>query len=168
MRFYPPGPHGRLVFGERPGQIAVEDVAARHADGTFDRKLAAMFEGDYTVRYHLAPPLLSRPGPDGRPAKRTFGPWMRRVFSVLARCKRLRGTALDPFGRTAERRMERALIDEYRATVEALLPRLTRDNLEVAIEIASLPDSIRGFGPVKEQAVRQAAARREALLQRFG
>ena len=144
------------------------EVARLHADGTFDRKLAAMFEGEFTVRYHLAPPLLSRPGPDGRPAKRTFGPWMRGAFAVLARCRRLRGTALDPFGRTAERRMERALIDEYCAMIEALLPRLTPENLALAVEIASLPDSIRGFGPVKEQAVRQAGARREALLRQFG
>jgi indolepyruvate ferredoxin oxidoreductase len=125
----------------------------------------AQFGGAFTPRFHLAPPLLSRPGPDGRPVKRAFGPWMLRVFAVLARLKVLRGTALDPFGRTAERRMERALIRQYEEDMAEVLskPR-TGAAREAARALAEVPLSIRGFGPVKEAAAQAAAARRADLL----
>jgi len=128
------------------------------------QKARAEFEGELGLRFHIAPPLLSRIGADGRPAKRSFGPWMLGVFRVLAGMKRLRGTAFDPFGYTAERRMERRLIAQYEADMAALLPTVDPDSVELLRELAELPLSIRGFGPVKHAAAAVAAKRREALL----
>jgi indolepyruvate ferredoxin oxidoreductase len=121
------------------------------------------------VKFHLAPPLLAKPDPrTGEPNKMQFGPWMRGAFTVLAKLKFLRGTALDLFGRTEERRMERALIAEYARTVETLLMGLTRDNHALAVEIASLPETIRGFGHIKAKSVDMARAKQAELLARFG
>jgi indolepyruvate ferredoxin oxidoreductase len=144
------------------------EVARLYTDGTFRSKIAAMFEGDYKLVFHLAPPLLAKPDPrTGEPAKMSFGPWMLGAFKVLAKLKRLRGTALDIFGRTDERRMERALITDYEATVETLLQGLTRDNHAIAIEIASLPETVRGYGHIKAKSVAAARAKREELLARY-
>ena len=113
-----------------------------------------MFEGDYRVVYHLAPPLLARKDPtSGEPRKIRFGAWMLPVFKVLSSMRFLRGTALDPFGYTEERRTERALIREYEATVERLLARLTAQNHALAVQIASIPDEIRGFGHIKARSI---------------
>ncbi|GAB4383681.1 indolepyruvate ferredoxin oxidoreductase family protein [Albidovulum sp.] len=122
------------------------------------------FEGDFRMTFHLAPPILSRIGPDGRPVKRAFGPWILPLFRILARMKRLRGTPFDLFGRTAERRMERALIAQYEADMAEILPKVTPATLEAARALARLPLEIRGFGPVKAAAERAAAKRREELL----
>jgi indolepyruvate ferredoxin oxidoreductase len=122
------------------------------------------FEGELKLSYHMAPPLLSRPGPDGRPAKRRFGAWVGRLFPLLAAARPLRGTPLDPFGHTAERRMERALIAQYEADMAEILPVVTPATRDAAIALAELPLQIRGFGPVKEAAAAKAAARREELL----
>ena len=128
-----------------------------------------MFEGDYRVNFHLAPPLLAKPDPQtGEPRKMRFGPWMLRAFGLLARLKGLRGTALDIFGRTAERRMERALIVEYEQTVEALLAGLSRDSHALAVEIASLPEAIRGFGHIKAKSVEAARKKQAELISRYG
>ena len=127
-------------------------------------KAAAEFDGDLTLTYHLAPPVISRIGPDGRPAKRAFGPWMGRVFPQLAKLKVLRGTPFDPFGYTAERRMERALIKEYEADMTELLRIQRPDTRDAALALAALPLDIRGFGPVKDANARKAAKRREELL----
>ncbi len=127
-----------------------------------------MFEGDYRVVYHLAPPLLARPGKaGGEPKKMRFGPWTFGLFKILARVKRLRGTPLDPFGWTEERRTERALIDEYEAAVETLLANLDRERHGLAVQIASLPDEIRGFGHIKMKSIAVARAKREELLARL-
>jgi indolepyruvate ferredoxin oxidoreductase len=143
-------------------------VARLYTDGAFTKKIEAMFEGDYKVKFHLAPPLLARPDPrTGEPRKMQFGPWMMLPFRVLAKLKFLRGTALDLFGRTAERRMERALIAEYEQTVATLLAGLTRDNHALAVEIASLPEAIRGFGHIKAKSVDAARAKQAELLQRY-
>src|SRR5690606_23403183 len=117
----------------------------------------------------LAPPLFSRVDPrTGRPRKIAFGPWILPVLRLLAHGKRLRGTRFDPFGRLAERRVERALIEEYERLLEVeILPGLDAARLDLAVEIASLPQSIRGFGPVKERAIEATAARRGALLARW-
>ncbi|PPB81705.1 indolepyruvate ferredoxin oxidoreductase [Albidovulum inexpectatum] len=122
------------------------------------------FEGDFGLTFHLAPPLLSRPGPDGRPKKREFGPWILPVFRVLARMHRLRGTPLDPFGYGAERRRERALIRQYEKDMREIFPLVTPETLEPALALARLPLEIRGFGPVKEKAMREAEKRRQELL----
>jgi indolepyruvate ferredoxin oxidoreductase len=144
------------------------EVARLYAGGAFRRKIEAMFEGDYRLVFHLAPPLLARPDPrTGEPAKMSFGPWMMGVFRLLSKLKGLRGTALDVFGRTEERRTERALIAEYEQTVATLLAGLTRDNHALAVEIASLPETIRGFGHVKAKSVAAARSKREDLLARY-
>ena len=137
------------------------EVARLHLET--ERKVRAEFDGDLRLTYHLAPPLLSRRGSDGRPVKRAFGPWMRRVFGVLAALRFLRGTPLDPFGYTAERRMERALIRQYEADMAALGPLLRAEIMDAAVALAELPLAIRGFGPVKAQAELEAAKRREEL-----
>jgi indolepyruvate ferredoxin oxidoreductase len=144
------------------------EVARLYTDGAFLKKIEGMFEGDYKVNFHLAPPLLAKPDPQtGEPRKMQFGPWMMGAFKVLARLKGLRGTAFDIFGRTEERRMERALIGEYEATVEALLQGLTRDNHALAVEIASLPESIRGYGHLKAKSAEAARKKRDELLTRY-
>ncbi|KPQ08573.1 MAG: indolepyruvate ferredoxin oxidoreductase [Rhodobacteraceae bacterium HLUCCA12] len=127
-------------------------------------KARAEFEGDFTPHFHLAPPMLGGTGPDGRPRKRRFGPWMLHAFRLLARLKGLRGTPFDPFGYSHERRMERALIAQYEADMGDVLPRLTPENRDLILELALLPLSIRGFGPVKDANAKAAARRREELL----
>jgi len=145
------------------------EVARLFASGDFMKKIDGMFEGDYRVNFHLAPPLLAKPDPQtGEPRKMRFGPWMLRAFGLLARLKGLRGTALDIFGRTAERRMERALIVEYEQTVEALLAGLSRDSHALAVEIASLPEAIRGFGHIKAKSVEAARKKQAELISRYG
>jgi indolepyruvate ferredoxin oxidoreductase len=144
------------------------EVARLYATGEFKKKIEGMFEGDYRLNFHLAPPLLAKTDPlTGEPRKMQFGPWMLSAFGLLAKLKGLRGTPLDVFGRTAERRMERALIGEYERTMEALLAGLTPDNQALAVEIASLPEAIRGFGHVKAKSVVAARARQAELLARY-
>jgi len=144
------------------------EVARLHAHSGFRERLAEEFEGDYRVELHLAPPLLARRDPDtGRPRKRTFGPWLLPVLGLLARLRRLRGTPLDPFGYMRERRLERRLIREYEAVVAELLAGLDHDNHALAVEIAGLPEEMRGFGHVKEANVTRAKAREAALLAAF-
>jgi indolepyruvate ferredoxin oxidoreductase len=139
------------------------EVARLYTDPAFMQKIEGMFEGDVKLKFHLAPPLLARKDKQGRLMKQEFGPWMMKAFGVLAKLKGLRGTAFDVFGYTEERKMERALIQEYRRTVEALLPKLTAENLAQAVAIASIPEDIRGFGHVKERNL-AAAKRKEAEL----
>jgi indolepyruvate ferredoxin oxidoreductase len=140
------------------------EVARLHTDPAFERRIAQMFEGDFKLVHHLAPPAIARRNARGELVKRPFGPWMHTAFGWLARFKGLRGTALDPFGRSAERRMERALIDEYRQTVDELLAGLDAAKLPLALEIARLPEEIRGYGHVKERHLAAVRARRERLL----
>jgi indolepyruvate ferredoxin oxidoreductase len=151
--------------------LAVKDeyeVARLYTDGEFERRVAATFEGDYQLRFHLAPPLWVKPDPvTGQIAKRQYGPWMRTAFRLLAQLKGLRGTAFDLFGRGAERRMERQLLADYEAQVEHLLTRITAANLSLAVEIASLPEQIRGYGQVKDYHLRAAKMREKELLARF-
>ncbi|HEX7249800.1 MAG TPA: indolepyruvate ferredoxin oxidoreductase family protein [Burkholderiales bacterium] len=145
------------------------EVARLHADGEFRRKIEGMFEGDYRVVYYLAPPLLARTDPrTGEPKKMRFGPWMGPVFKLLSSLKGLRGTPLDIFGYTEERRAERALIREYEETVERLLAGLTQQNHAAAIQIASLPEEIRGYGHIKAKSIATARAKREELMAAFG
>ena len=144
------------------------EVARLYTSGTFEAEIAEHFEGPYRLRFHLAPPLFAPRDPvNGHLRKLEFGGWMLGAFRVLARCKRLRGTRLDPFGYTAERRFERGLIGEYEATIGDLLERLTLGNRDIALEVARLPLSIRGFGHVKEAAAERAHARQRNLLARY-
>jgi indolepyruvate ferredoxin oxidoreductase len=125
------------------------EVARLHTDTGFLEKIASQVEGDYTVHYHLAPPMIAKANDKGELQKQRFGPWMKSAFRVLAKLKGLRGTAFDPFGRTEERRTERALIGEYRASIEELLKGLNAGNLAQAVAIAKIPEDIRGYGHVK-------------------
>ena len=141
------------------------EVARLYTDGEFQKQLAAQFEGEYQLEFHLAPPLLAKRDPvSGHPKKRRYGPWMLKVFTLLARFKGLRGTALDPFGYSEERKRERALIGEYEQTVERLLTSLDTARHALAMEIATLPEQIRGFGHVKEANLAKAKAREAELL----
>ncbi len=143
------------------------EVARLHADTAFKAKIEGMFEGDYKVKFHLAPPLFAKRDAEGHLVKQEFGPWMMKAFGVLAKLKFLRGTAFDLFGHTEERKIERALIGQYRATIEALLPKLTMLNLPKAAAIASIPEDIRGFGHVKEKNLKAAKEKEAALLKEF-
>jgi indolepyruvate ferredoxin oxidoreductase len=146
------------------------EVARLYANGHFERQVAAAFEGD-NLRYefHLAPPLLARKDPaTGVPRKMSFGPWMMRVFRALAKLKSLRGTSLDLFGYTHERKTERRLIRDYETLLEEVVTGgLAPRNHAVAVGLAAVPQKIRGFGHIKERNL--AAAKREEadLLARF-
>ena len=139
------------------------EVARLHADAAFAAKIGEMFEGEVKLVHHFAPPILGRTDAQGRPVKQAFEPWMHKALPWLAKLKFLRGTAFDPFGRTEERRTERALIQEYRASVEALLARLSKERLDAALEIARLPLEIRGFGHVKAANLEKVRAKWAAL-----
>ncbi|MEQ9331574.1 indolepyruvate ferredoxin oxidoreductase family protein [Thalassobaculum sp.] len=141
------------------------EVARLHMETGFRAELDRQFEGDFTVRYHLAPPLL--PGPKdarGRPRKRAFGPWIQGPMRLLAKLRRLRGTPFDPFGHTAERRMERDLIGWYEDLVETVLARLPTGDRATLLALARAPLEIRGYGPVKQAAVARARAEVDRLL----
>jgi indolepyruvate ferredoxin oxidoreductase len=140
------------------------EVARLHTQTGFDARIASMFEGDYRIVHHLAPPMLAKRNEKGELVKRAYGPWMRHAFSVLARLKGLRGTALDPFGRTEERRTERALIGQYRACIVELLAGLDAAKLAQAVEIARIPEEIRGYGHVKARHLEPARRKWDALM----
>ena len=144
------------------------EVARLYVEGTFRRELEAQFEGDFKLSFHMAPPLLARRDADtGELKKIAFGPWLFTVFKLLAKLKGLRGTRLDPFGHSAERRRERALIGEYEATVAELIAGLGPDSHALAVEIASVPEHIRGFGHVKRRHLEAAKQREAELLAAF-
>ena len=143
------------------------EVARLHTDPAFAAKIAGLFEGDYKIKFHLAPPLVSKKDAKGHLIKQEFGPWMMSAFKVLAKFKGLRGTALDMFGYTAERKMERGLIASYRQTVTTLLTKLTAENLPNAVAIASIPEEIRGYGHVKERHLAAAKLKESALIAAF-
>jgi indolepyruvate ferredoxin oxidoreductase len=143
------------------------EVARLHTETGFQERIAAQFEGDYKVHYHLAPPLLAKRNAKGELVKRKYGPAMAMGFQVLAKLRGLRGTPLDVFGRSEERRTERALIGEYRASIEEVLPRLAVDNHALALEIAAVPEQIKGYGHVKERNLAAARPRWDALLRQW-
>ncbi|CAL96049.1 indolepyruvate ferredoxin oxidoreductase family protein [Azoarcus olearius] len=141
------------------------EVARLYVDPAFWARVDETFEGDYEVRFHLAPPFLARLDPrTGRIPKKAFGAAVLHVFRWLARLRRVRGTRWDIFGYTAERRAERALITQYEADVAELLASLSEPRLALAVDIAGIPDVIRGFGPIKARNMEEAARRRAALL----
>ncbi|MBO6850988.1 MAG: 2-oxoacid:acceptor oxidoreductase family protein, partial [Marinobacter sp.] len=135
------------------------EVARLFSNGSLRKQLTEEFEGEVELEFNLAPPLLSRGKNGERPKKIKFGPWMETVFALLAKARGLRGTPLDPFGYTADRRLERRIIREYEADVAFLLRHLSADHAVAARNLASLPAKIRGYGPVKEHAYQ--AARKE-------
>jgi indolepyruvate ferredoxin oxidoreductase len=144
------------------------EVARLHADPAFHQGIAAQFEGPYRLNYYLAPPLIARRDRhSGVPRKRRFGPWVGAVFRRLARLKVLRGTPFDPFGYTQERRTERALIREYEAMIDEVLARLDTHNHALAVELAWLPEHIRGFGHVKAASIQAAREQRAQLMDKL-
>jgi len=138
------------------------EVARLYTDGRFEEKIKQQFTGDYQLTFHLAPPLISRIDPDsGKAKKRTFGPWIMGAFRKLAKLKGLRGTPLDVFGYSSERKTERALIKEYTKTLRDITARYDQIDYQHAVQLLSLPDMIRGYGHVKQkniQACREAVA----------
>jgi indolepyruvate ferredoxin oxidoreductase len=139
------------------------EVARLHTDAGFLQKINGMFEGDYTLHYHLAPPLTAKTNAKGELQKQKFGPLMLTGFKLLKHFKWLRGTALDVFGYTHERRTERALIAQYRSSVEVMLSQLTADNHALAVEMARIPEQIKGFGHVKARHLAAARQKWDAL-----
>ena len=140
------------------------EVARLHRDRSFADKLAKQFEGDFKIKHHLAPPMLSRiDGRTGHPGKIAFGGWIRPAFAVLEKLKFLRGTVFDPFGRTPERRMERQLIEDYVDLVQELCSGLDQANHAAAVELAGLPEMIKGFGHIKLAAIERYQKRRAEL-----
>jgi indolepyruvate ferredoxin oxidoreductase len=151
--------------------LAIKDeyeVARLYAETDFVDRVKAQFEGDYKLNFHLAPPTLNKPDEQtGQAKKSTYGPWMLPAFRVLAKLRGVRGTALDVFGKTDERKRERALIGEYEQLVDELLASLSPRNYETAVALASIPEYIRGYGHVKERHLADAKKREAELLARF-
>jgi indolepyruvate ferredoxin oxidoreductase len=141
------------------------EVARLYTDSGFMDKVNQTFEGDFKLNFHLAPPLLADRNLDtGELEKKSYGPWMMRAFGVLAKLKGLRGTPFDPFGRSTERRRERQLIADYEATIGGLLDSLSTDNYAIGVDIASVPEQIRGYGHVKERHIADAKTQEIVLL----
>jgi indolepyruvate ferredoxin oxidoreductase len=143
------------------------EVARLYTDGEFRKSLQQQFEGDTALEFYMAPPLLARGRNGGPPRKIRLGGWMLHAMRVLAHGRRLRGSVLDVFGYTQERRMERSLVAEYRRRIDELLPLLDADRLKTATEVAALPLSMRGFGHVKQANVALSRAREAELLHRL-
>ncbi|MEH6759091.1 MAG: indolepyruvate ferredoxin oxidoreductase family protein [Parasphingorhabdus sp.] len=144
------------------------EVGRLYSDPAFKESFAKAFEDGAKLRYNLAPPLISKRDPQtGALQKREFGPWVGKLFPVLAKMKGLRGTALDIFGYTDERRMERGLVDSYEQQMEMVANTLKADNYRAAIELASLPAQIRGYGHVKEESVEKVKLLEAQILQKY-
>lgn len=144
------------------------EVARLQTAPEFAAKLEDAFEGNYKIKYHLSPPLFAKKDPHtGRPRKYEIGSWVTPIFKIMAKMKALRGTAFDIFGYTAERKMERGLITTYEETIETLIADLNHDNHKLAIDIASFPESIRGYGYIKEKSVKDTRANLDMLLSAY-
>jgi indolepyruvate ferredoxin oxidoreductase len=178
--------HVQRIEGEKfPGKKALSAAVARYAfkvmaykdeyevarlytNTDFVKRVAEQFEGDYKLTFHLAPPIMSEVDPTtGHAKKKVFGPWMMTAFKVLAKFKGLRGGALDIFGYTAERKMERQLVVDYAKTVEDLLRDVSTNSYDIAVDIASIPEHIRGFGHVKHAHFVEAKKREAELWEKF-
>ncbi|MDO9483527.1 MAG: indolepyruvate ferredoxin oxidoreductase family protein, partial [Hydrogenophaga sp.] len=143
------------------------EVARLHTDRSFHDKVGAMFDGNFKLNYHLAPPMIAKTNDKGELQKQTFGPWMLTAFRLLARFKGLRGSALDPFGRTDERKMERALIVQYEDSIEEILHGLNAGNHAAAVDVARIPELIKGYGHVKARHLVMAQQQWTAALAAF-
>lgn len=160
----------RLVASEYSRLLAYKDeyeVARLYSLPSFRQQLAETFDGDYSIQLHLAPPVFGGDPVDGRPRKRAFGPWILSALKVLQHGRRLRGTRLDPFGRTEERQAEREWIQRYEQDMDLVEQKLDAGNIERALLLLSVPSTIRGYGVVKQAAMEKAEFVREAALQKF-
>jgi indolepyruvate ferredoxin oxidoreductase len=140
------------------------EVARLFVETGFFKRIDSQFEGDYKLRFHLAPPLFSRRDKQGHLLKRTYGPWIATAYTWLARAKGLRGTPFDIFGYTAERRAERAAIDAFESLMKNIVAQLSADRLDIALALARLPQDVRGYGHVKARNAHDAQRRQDALL----
>ena len=150
--------------------MAIKDeyeVARLYTDGSFHRQLTSQFQEYDRLEFHLAPPVLGRRGVDGKPRKSSFGPWMMTGFRLLAAIKGLRGTPFDPFGRSAERRLERRILADYEGDLETIVRLMSPERIEAAAALASVPLLVRGYGHVKEASIIKAEGERKRLLQRL-
>ncbi len=150
--------------------MAIKDeweVARLYSQTDFIKRVNEQFEGDFKLTFHLAPPLLSSKNDKGELTKTTYGPWMLTAFKVMAKFRGLRGSLIDVFGKTAERKMERQLREDYFAQVERMIGQLNATNYDIAVEIAALPEFIRGFGHVKEKSVHEVKSKEAKLLEQF-
>jgi len=143
------------------------EVARLYTSGEFARQIKETFDGDYKIHFNLAPPMFSKTDADGHLVKAEYGPWILSAFKVMKHFKFLRGGWLDPFGRTAERKMERQLIVDYTRLIDELISKLDADNHSLAVQIAEIPEHIRGYGHVKERHLVDAKAREAQLLEQF-
>ena len=165
----------RDQFGTRAGEktfVGVEKIVARQVrlacgNAGFARQLGQTFQGEYKMKFHLAPPLLARRDDKGHLIKMSFGPWMMPAFRMLARMKHLRGGKLDVFGYTAERRMERKLIADYESMLDEIAAKLSNANHATCVELATIPERMKGFGHVKQANVEGAKKREAELLAAF-
>ncbi|MBO6826941.1 MAG: indolepyruvate ferredoxin oxidoreductase family protein [Sneathiella sp.] len=144
------------------------EVARLYADTSFVKRVEQMMEGDYTLKFNLAPPALAKKDRNtGHLQKSEYGPWVLKAFGVLSKMKFLRGTAFDPFGYTAERKEERRLIEEFEQDLHHILDNLSADNYAVAVELAELPMKVRGYGHVKEQAIETYYKEKRHMMDQF-
>ena len=143
------------------------EVARLFAEPEFQRALAAGFEGDYRLNFHVTLPWSRGAKPGDEPKKIRVGPWLMPAMKLLTGFKFLRGTPFDPFGRSAERRQERQLVADYEATMALILEKLDRSRMATAIALASVPESIRGYGPIKNRSIVQARAKHQELMASF-
>jgi indolepyruvate ferredoxin oxidoreductase len=143
------------------------EVARLYTTGDFEKRVRDTFDGDIKVKFHLAPPIFAKKDADGHGRKSEYGPWVFTAFKLLKRFKFLRGGVFDVFGKTAERRMERQLIVDYRSLLEELLNGLSLDNHDLAVQLARIPEQIRGYGHVKEAHLARAKALEADLLAKW-
>jgi indolepyruvate ferredoxin oxidoreductase len=139
------------------------EVARLYTDGSFAGKLSEKFDGDFKLKFHLAPPIFAQRDRSGHLMKKEYGGWMLKAFGLLAKLKFLRGTAFDLFGRTAERKTERRLVEDYFAMIDQRTAVLRPEHIPLLARIARIPETIRGYGHVKEENIRKAAAERARL-----
>jgi indolepyruvate ferredoxin oxidoreductase len=166
---------------KRPGATALSEAVARYAfklmaykdeyevarlytSGDFERRVRDRFDGDFKIHFHLAPPMFARRDSEGHLRKSEYGSWVFGAFKLLAKLKGLRGGAFDVFGYTAERKLERRLIDDYSQCLDELAAGLNRENHALAVEIASIPEQIRGYGHIKETTYAKAKSRWDELM----
>ena len=144
------------------------EVARLYTETDFLKRVEEQFEGDYKLVFHLAPPTLADKDPQtGELKKKAYGPWMLKAMRTLAKFRSLRGSALDPFARSHDRRLDRELIADYERLIDEIVINLDRSNHEAAIELAAIPDQIRGYGHVRERYLASARQRQAALLDDF-
>lgn len=144
------------------------EVARLFTSSQFLKRLEDQFEGDFTLNFHLAPPMLARRDPEtGQLIKRRYGPWMLKAMKVLANFKVVRGTSLDVFKNSTDRKLDRQWISDYEAMLAHVLNSLNQNNLQTAIELAALPEQLRGFGHIRHKHSMQVIARKSYLMNLF-